>query len=68
MNECQYRLPCGICLRTRMECLKNNQVNVIYQTDIVTVVGVDNKIDTATSIGSPVMVEGENNETIKRML
>ena len=53
MNECQYRLPCGICLRTHMECLKIDRVNVIWQIDTV-----DNKVDTATTI-TPETAEGE---------
>ena len=56
MNECQYRLPCGICLITHMECLKNDIVKAVYQAN--TVVG-DDKIDTATSISMPEMAKGE---------
>ena len=52
MNECRYRLPCGICLITHMECLKNDHVKVVVQADTVV------KTDTATSI-TPEMAEGE---------
>lgn len=37
---CAYRLPCGICTRTNMQCpLPCGTVEVTWKTDVTTMVG-----------------------------